>query len=73
MRSEVERKMPDETLCKAPTVDLLGIQAVHVLSNLAKHLVALKESSGRLSKAAQRSYLEVIYVTQRFSIISFFQ
>jgi len=58
LRTEVEQKMPDETLCKAPTVDLLGIHAVNVLSSLAKHLVALKESSGRLSKSALRSYLE---------------
>lgn len=34
-------------------------KAESILNNLAKHLVALKASEGRLNRAARRSYLQV--------------
>ena len=62
MRLEVNEKLPDEILCKGPNVDLLGarVTAQKVVDDLAKHLVLLKQSIGKLSESAQRSYLEDI-------------
>jgi len=62
LRLEVNEKLPDEILCKGPNVDLLGarVTAQKVVDDLAKHLVLLKQSIGKLSESAQRSYLEDI-------------
>ncbi len=67
IRSDVESKLPDVVLCqKQGTSELTNIDTVAVrhkaeliLNDLAKHLVALKASEGRLSGQARRSYLQV--------------
>jgi len=62
---EVEQNLPDETLCRRndinPDMDLAGVmkKAEDALHDLAKHLVALKESNSRLRDDALRSYLQV--------------
>ena len=61
----MESKLPDGILCQhgnnESNVDMISIRnkAESILNNLAKHLVALKASEGRLNRAARRSYLQV--------------
>lgn len=44
-----------------PNMELMGLRskAEGILHELAKHLVALKESEGQLSATAHRNYLQV--------------
>lgn len=60
----MEKKLPDGTLCgvmHGPNMELMGLRskAEGILHELAKHLVALKESEGQLSATAHRNYLQV--------------
>lgn len=68
IRKEVESKLPEDGLCQQQSVDsnvnmaLVRQNAELVLNDLAKHLVALKASEGRLNDDARRSYLQVSLV-----------
>ena len=65
IRETVEGKLPDGALCEHSksdsSLDMVEVKrkAESVLSDLAKHLVALKDSEGRLNEEAKRSYLQV--------------
>jgi hypothetical protein len=76
IRQEIEKKLPDDVLCqnqqqKESDVDMMAIRhkAETILNDLAKHLVALKSSEGRLNQEARKSYLQV---SDNVSNISFF-
>ena len=67
IRSDIESKLPDGMLCSLSNnnsdIDLIEVRnkAESILNNLAKHLVALKASEGRLNEVARRSYLQVSF------------
>ncbi|KAL9191169.1 hypothetical protein ACHAXT_000875 [Thalassiosira profunda] len=64
IRAEVKRNMPGEEVCSAdPRGESQNFaesrrKAHNVLCDVAKHLAAMKEGEGRLSKEAKRNYLE---------------
>lgn len=63
MHSYIEKNLPESSLCKkteGPNTDLLELQvrAERILTDIAKHLIAMKESQCRLTKEAKRSYLQ---------------
>ena len=63
VRAEVSGKLPDGALCEAEESSRdhqrkVIRKAESILSDFAKRLVALKESDGRLSMEAKRSFLE---------------
>ena len=63
MRGFVEEKLPESSLCKrrgGANVELfeLRVKVGGILIDIAKHLVAMKESQNRSSKEARRSYLQ---------------
>ena len=63
--------IPDGNVCQPESgvsdIDMAGVRrkAETILSDLAKHLVALKESEGRLSVDAKRLYLQVRILNSR--------
>ena len=61
MRIRIENELPEEMLCRAPNVENQDTKqrAKKILSDLAKHLIALKDSTGQLNMTAKRSYLQV--------------
>ena len=65
IRQEVKLKMPGEDLCYSETskhdekIADNRRKAHNVLCDIAKHLAAMKEGEGRLSKEAKRNYLQV--------------
>ncbi|KAL7542609.1 hypothetical protein ACHAWF_007211, partial [Thalassiosira exigua] len=68
IRQEVKRMMPGENLCRGERGSDRGDeenfarnrrQAHNVLCDVAKHLAAMKEGEGRLSKEAKKNYLQV--------------
>ena len=64
IRKDVESKLPNGALCQhqqSSNANMMAIRqkAESLLSNIVKHLVALKEGDGRLSDEAKRSYLQV--------------
>lgn len=63
LHSFVEKNLPESSLCtrtSGPIMDLLElrVRSEQILSDIAKHLVAMKESQSRLGKEARRSYLQ---------------
>ena len=65
IRQEVKRKMPGEDLCYNENSQHNENfaenrkNAHNILCDIAKHLAAMKEGDGRLSKEAKRNYLQV--------------
>uniref|UniRef100_A0A7S1FXA2 Uncharacterized protein n=1 Tax=Corethron hystrix TaxID=216773 RepID=A0A7S1FXA2_9STRA len=59
LREEVDIKLPDGQICRAPDIRQLGkrAKAESILINIAKSLVALKQGEGKLSADARRNYL----------------
>ena len=56
----MEKKLPEGVMCQDNSDKKeTRREAESVLSNLAKHLAALKDSKGRLNDEAKRSYLQV--------------
>mmetsp|Transcript_5712 Transcript_5712/g.10819 ORF Transcript_5712/g.10819 Transcript_5712/m.10819 type:complete len:385 (+) Transcript_5712:2678-3832(+) len=76
IRQEVEKKLPDDVLCQnqwnQSDVDMIAIRhkAENILNDLAKHLVALKSSEGRLNQEARKSYLQVSSTSEAIYQIS---
>ena len=68
IRLEVQRKMPTADLCQSHhschNENFAENQrgAHRILSEVAKHLTAIKESEGRLRKDAKRNYLQVCFL-----------
>jgi len=63
LHSFVEKNLPESSLCtrtSGPIIDLLElrVRSEQILADIAKHLVAMKESQSRLGKEARRSYLQ---------------
>lgn len=66
IREEVRRRMPGEDLCynenskqRNENVADNRRKSHNILADIAKHLAAMKEGEGRLSKEAKRNYLQV--------------
>lgn len=65
IREEVKQKMPGEDFCyndnSYENFAANRRNAHNILCDIAKHIAAMKEGEGRLSKDAKRNYLQVSY------------
>ena len=63
IQKEVKRMMPGEDLCynelSNKNVAENRRKAQNILCDIAKHLAAMKEGEGRLTKDAKKQYLQV--------------
>ena len=63
IREEVKQKIPEEDLCYNDNSNenfaANRRNAHNILCDIAKHLAAMKEGEGRLSRDAKRNYLQV--------------
>jgi len=63
IREEVKQKIPGDELCyndnSNANFSANRRNAHNILCDIAKHLAAMKEGEGRLSRDAKRNYLQV--------------
>ena len=65
IRHEAKQKMPGEDICyheksqQSENYAEYRRKAHNILCDIAKHLAAMKEGEGRLSKEAKKNYLQV--------------
>ncbi len=76
VRQEVQKRMPGADICQQRHASLDSNfaenrrRAHNILCDLAKHLTAMREGEGRLSRESKRAYLQASEIMTAFNIFS---
>ncbi|KAL7469012.1 hypothetical protein ACHAXS_010571 [Conticribra weissflogii] len=76
VRQEVQKRMPGADICQQRHASLDSNfaenrrRAHNILCDLAKHLTAMREGEGRLSRESKRAYLQASEIMTSFNIFS---